>query len=208
MSRTKYIVCDALFIALIVIFTFTTYLGYIPLGAVTLTTMHVLVLLGAMFFGWKRGLLYGFIFGLSSLIRAASMPTGPIDMIYINPFISILPRTIFGLLSGFVFDLLKKSKSKITFYTVSPFLCVALTIFHSVITITCLYVFGILDPFKITYALGISDAFSSYVGINSFLAFLGITTLFGMIGESILTAILCPTIHGILTKTKVIEQNL
>ena len=49
------------------------------------------------------------------MIRAITMPTGPIDIIYQNPFISILPRAIFGLVAGLVFDVVKKHSTLKTY---------------------------------------------------------------------------------------------
>ncbi len=199
-NKTKMIAIDALFIALIIIFTFTTYLGYIPVGPVTFTTMHILVILGAMLFGYKRGLLYGFAFGLSSLIRAAVMPTGAMDTIFVNPFISILPRMLFGFLAGYLFELIRGFENKKIIHVFNIILPIVLTVLHTVLTITCLYLFGVLDPFGITNLLGISDFFSSYISLTAFFTYLGIVTVFGMIGEAVLAGILCPSSYLILTK--------
>ena len=110
MNRLKIfrsIAIDALFLALFILFTFVPWLGYYQVGPISFQIVHIFVLIGAAIFGWKKGLLYGFIFGLLSLIKAASFP-GTLDFAFLNPFVSILPRALFGFVAGFVFDIIKK----------------------------------------------------------------------------------------------------
>lgn len=133
---------DALFIALIIIFTFVPFLGYITVGVVSITTIHVLVILGAMLFGWKEGLLFGFTFGLFSLIKAASMPVSAGDALFLNPLISIMPRIIFGGVSGLLFDLIKKIKEPKLVFSLTAVNAIFSCLLHTVITVTCMYVFG------------------------------------------------------------------
>ena len=45
----------------------------------------------------------GLIFGLFSLIQAAVSPTGPVDVFFTNPLISILPRILIGLTTWLVY---------------------------------------------------------------------------------------------------------
>ena len=54
---------------LMLVMTFTP-LGYIPLGFLNATTMHIPVILGACLFGPKMGAVLGGLFGLTSVIRA------------------------------------------------------------------------------------------------------------------------------------------
>lgn len=145
--RNKLIVkmcINAMLIALIVIMTFVPYVGFIPIPVlgISITIIHVVVLIGAMILGFKSGLLLGTAFGVCSLIKALSYP-GTIDYLFVNPLVSILPRMIFGLVSGLLFDLIRKFKlnGPITFVL----FCVVsglMTLFHSFLTLTCLYLFS------------------------------------------------------------------
>ena len=56
----------ALFVALIVLLGFTP-LGLIPLGFINVTILCVPVIVGALYMGWKNGLLLGLAFGLTRL---------------------------------------------------------------------------------------------------------------------------------------------
>lgn len=102
------IVFDAMFLAIIAVMTFVPYVGFIQIGIISFTLIHIPVLIGAALFGWKRGLIYGVFFGVVSLIKAVISPAGAMDLLFINPLISILPRAVFGLAAGFLFALVKK----------------------------------------------------------------------------------------------------
>ena len=45
-----------------------TPIGLIPLGAINVTILHIPVIAGTLFMGLKSGLLYGFAFGLCSIM--------------------------------------------------------------------------------------------------------------------------------------------
>lgn len=139
---TKRITIDGMFMALLVIMTFVPYVGFIPLTpAVSITLIHVPVLIAAMLFGWKDGLLTGLVFGLCSLIKAAASPLSPLDPFFVNPLVSVLPRAIFGLLSGLLFDLIRKIKDvrwELPLFFIGSGL---MTFVHSVLTLSSLYLF-------------------------------------------------------------------
>lgn len=54
--KTRDLVEMALFAAIIVILAFTP-LGYIPLGVITPTTVHIPVIIAGIILGWKKVLL-------------------------------------------------------------------------------------------------------------------------------------------------------
>ena len=60
-QKTYEMVLTALFAAIIVIMAFTPF-GYIPLGVINATIIHIPVILGALFLGPKIGASLGFIF--------------------------------------------------------------------------------------------------------------------------------------------------
>src|SRR5512137_816388 len=75
-----------------------TPLGMIPwFAGVSLTVMHVPVIIGAVLEGPIVGVCIGAIFGVTALVRAAIAPNGPIDPFFVNPLISVLPRLLIGL---------------------------------------------------------------------------------------------------------------
>ncbi len=74
-----------------------THWGFIPwFGGISLTIMHVPVILGAVLEGPISGLVIGLIFGIFSMIQAAIAPSAPSDVWFTNPLLSILPRLFIG----------------------------------------------------------------------------------------------------------------
>lgn len=155
-TTIKSLTFDALFLALIFVFAFVPYLGYITIGPLAFTTMHILIILGAALFGAKRGALYGFFFGLTSFIVAFQYP-GTLNYMCINPFISILPRVLFGFISGLVFDFIKKFASQKVFNGLLFPLCGIFTLLHTILYFVCFYIFGYLDVTHICQLLGMDS---------------------------------------------------
>lgn len=107
-DRTRKIVITGI-LGAISIFLGITRWGFIPwFGGVSLTIMHVPVIIGAILEGPVVGLLIGLIFGVASLIQAAVAPNGPGDVIFTNPAISVLPRLFIGPAAWLVWKSLRK----------------------------------------------------------------------------------------------------
>ncbi len=109
-KRTRKIVITGVLSA-ISIFLGVTRLGFIPwISGASLTVMQVPVIIGAVLEGPVVGLAIGFIFGVFSLIQAAVAPTGPTDVWFTNPLLSILPRLFIGPVSWIIYRGLKRWK--------------------------------------------------------------------------------------------------
>ncbi|MDO9546953.1 MAG: ECF transporter S component [Pelolinea sp.] len=88
-----------------------THWGFIPwFGGVALTIMHVPVIIAAIIVGPTSGLLVGLIFGVFSMVLAAVAPTGPADVWFTNPLLSVLPRLFIGPVAWLVGTALKRWK--------------------------------------------------------------------------------------------------
>jgi len=95
-NRTRKIVMTGVLGAISVLLGITHW-GFIPwFSGASLTIMHVPVIIGAVLEGPVVGLLIGLIFGLFSLLQGAIAPTGPADVWFTNPLLSILPRLFIG----------------------------------------------------------------------------------------------------------------
>ena len=66
LSKTRDLVLAAVIAAIIVIMAFVPFLGYIPLGFMNATTVHIPVIIGAIILGPKYGAFLGLTFGLTS----------------------------------------------------------------------------------------------------------------------------------------------
>ncbi|MBQ1894787.1 MAG: ECF transporter S component [Clostridiales bacterium] len=129
-DKTRELVLLALFAAIILLMAFTN-LGYIPLGVINATIIHIPVIIGALFLGPKKGAMLGFLFGLTSFINntykaatASAFVFSPVlayDLvgwtgIPRSIYICFVPRILVGVVPYFVFVFVKwllKNENKI-----------------------------------------------------------------------------------------------
>ena len=107
-DRTRKIAVAGILSAISILLGVTRW-GFIPwFGGVSITIMHVPVIVGAILEGPIVGLVIGLIFGVFSLLQAAMAPTGPIDVFFTNPLVSVLPRLLIGPVTWFVYKNFKR----------------------------------------------------------------------------------------------------
>lgn len=107
-DRTRKIVITAVLGAITILLGLTHW-GFIPwFGGISLTIMHVPVIIGAILEGPLVGAGIGLIFGLFSMLQAAIAPTGPLDPLFTNPLLAVLPRLFIGPVAWLVWSALKK----------------------------------------------------------------------------------------------------
>ena len=95
-KETRAVVITALMAAVAVVLGWTHW-GFIPwFGGVSLTIMHVPVVIAAVLVGPVSGVAVGLVFGIFSMIQAAIAPTGPTDVWFTNPLLAVLPRLFIG----------------------------------------------------------------------------------------------------------------
>lgn len=84
-----------------------TRLGFIPwFSGASVTILQVPVIIGAVLEGPLVGFIIGLLFGLSSLLQAAIAPTGPVDVAFTNPLISVVPRLLIGPIAWLLYRLI------------------------------------------------------------------------------------------------------
>lgn len=118
-AKTQNMVKLALFAGIIVVLSMTP-LGYIPLGVIKATTIHIPVILGSILLGWKAGAVLGGIFGLTSLVVNTITPS--LTSFVFTPFYSLdgsggslwslvvcfVPRILVGILPYFIYQGIQK----------------------------------------------------------------------------------------------------
>lgn len=97
-SRNRKIAITGAFSALIILMGIPgLHLGYIQINpTISLTIMHIPVVLAAALAGLPGAIVTSLVFGLTSLINAAANPGGVLDPLFKYPQCSVLPRLIFG----------------------------------------------------------------------------------------------------------------
>jgi uncharacterized membrane protein len=110
-NQTYRLVILSIFTAIIILQNFLPFLGYIPIGVFSLTIIHLTVIIVAIVLGPVEGAIIGGVWGMTTFIRAFTFPSSPIaPIVFTNPLISILPRILVGLVAGYVYLALKRTR--------------------------------------------------------------------------------------------------
>lgn len=104
----------------ITLFLGLTPLGYIQVGPVGLTTVQLPTILAALIGGPIAGIVVGGFFGLTSFINAFLYPS-VISSAFFNPLISIFPRICVGIISAYLFIMLRKKSLHLAAYLSAAF---------------------------------------------------------------------------------------
>lgn len=194
-KKTKFLVLLTMFCSIQVVLMLTP-LGYIPLGPVRATTMHIPVILAGILLGVKGGAITGLVFGLSSVIINTITPT--ITSFVFTPFyslgeyhgnfmslvIAIGPRVLLGVLAAVIYHWFKNKNNKMRLF-VSGVTALVCTLIHSILVLGMIYLF-----FGPSYAAAKGVEVSALFGL-----LLGIITT-----NSVIEAILATLIIAPLTK--------
>lgn len=110
-NKTFRMVLLGMLTAIIIIQTTIPFLGYIPMGPLSLTIIQVTVIIAAIVLGTMEGAIVGGIWGIITFIRAFVAPTSIIaPIIFTNPLVSVLPRILIGVVAAYVFHRLLSGK--------------------------------------------------------------------------------------------------
>lgn len=188
--KTRRLVQAALLSAIIAIMATVPYLGYIPLGAINATTIHISVIIGAVLLGPKYGGFLGGVFGLTSLINNTFKPN--LVSFVFTPFYSFspefhgsfssllicfVPRILIGVIAGYLFYMLRKTKLPAS-------IGLAVTGFIGSMVNTVLVMGGIYVFFGASYAAAKNIAFEALFGV-----IMGIVGVSGVV-EAIVAAVI------------------
>ena len=204
-EKTRESVLTAMFAAIICLLAFVPYLGYIPLGVMNATTIHIPVIIGAMFLGPKRGAVLGGMFGLTSLLNNTFKPSA--TSFVFSPFLSaglegnafvsalsslivcFVPRILIGVVSYYVFLLFfRLMKNRKTIAYIAGGLAGSLTN-------TILVMGGIYLLFGESYAAAKGISFNAVYGV--IMGIIGANGVPEAIIACLITAAVCPILRRI-----------
>jgi len=126
-AKTKIIILTAMFISIQIVMTLIPFLGFIPMGFVNLTTLHIPTILAGILLGVKGGAVVGLSFGIMSVVNATINP-GLLSFMFspfapapvgfsANPFslvVAIVPRILLGVLSAFIYKFIEDKNWQFT----------------------------------------------------------------------------------------------
>lgn len=133
----------AIFVAIIIVMTVVPYTGYIAIPpSIAITTLHIPVIIGAIFLGWKYGALLGGVWGVTCVIKAFLEPD-PANIPFQNPLISLFPRIVVGIVAGAVYALIAKHmKNKLGKPVAAIASAVAATLTNTVLVLSMYSIFN------------------------------------------------------------------
>ena len=192
-NKTRRFTYLTLFVTIEIVLSVVPFLGYIPLGFINATTLHIPVILAAIILGKQEGAIVGGVFGLTSLIKNTMTPNA--TSFLFSPFfsvagvngnfgslvIAILPRILMGFIAGLLFEILAKKMKANQSAAIASFLG---SFINTILVMAGAYFF-----FKEAYANAVGVAISS---LGTFILTVVFTN--GLV-ESILAAIICPFVY-------------
>ncbi len=202
-ERVREMTILAMFIAIIVVMAFVPFLGFITIGAVSATIIPIPVMIGGVILGRKNGIILGLTFGVVSLIRGAM--SANFDFLFVFPWVSVLPRFLFGLLIYDTYRFFKKLlKIQILSLVVSFFV---LSMLHSLL---------VLPMLLTTFPIVMGNASLQTIVGESLSLIQGTTTLSAafslilavLVSNSLIEALLAATIGAIVCDRLIVYLNI
>lgn len=141
---TRLIVVTGMMLAITLILTFTP-LGFIQVPPISITIMHLPVIIAGVIAGPISGFIVGLGMGLASMFKAISS-VNIADKVFVNPLVSVLPRIFIGVTAYYSYYyvkvVLQKLKSKNLLKNGVATLVGALTgtLTNTILVLTMLYV--------------------------------------------------------------------
>ena len=153
-SKTRTMTQLSLLIALEAVMAFTP-LGFPTIPPISLTILHIPVIIGAILLGPTCGGILGGTFGLLAMIKATFFSGNPADLLF-TPFASgapvrstvmcIVPRVLLGVFAALLYRVFKKlMKDDIPALAVS---CVLATLLHTVMVLGSMWLFFNAMPLR------------------------------------------------------------
>ncbi|CCV64339.1 conserved hypothetical protein [Alteracholeplasma palmae J233] len=99
MKRNKMyqMVLTSAFAAIILVLSLVPQIGYITiLPGVSITLVHIVVLVGVFSLGLKGGVILGLFFGIGGTLAALMRGNTPFDQAFVYPWVSVIPRMLFA----------------------------------------------------------------------------------------------------------------
>lgn len=192
-TKTLRMVQTAVLAAILIAMAFTP-LGYLKIGAVSITFLSLPVVIGAIMIGPLFGAVLGGVFGITSFIQCFGMDLFGTTLLGINPILTFImcmvPRILMGLFVGLIFRALsKRDKSKIWSFAVAS---LSGAVINTVLFVGALILF-----------FGTSDYIRSFA--PNLLAILGVLITF----NAVIEAAVCMVAGTAVTKalSKVMERR-
>ena len=188
-SKTRQLTQLSLLIALEAVMAFTP-LGFIMIPPISITILHIPVIIGAILMGPTYGGILGGAFGVLAMIKATFFAASPADLLF-SPFASgapvqsavmcIVPRILLGVAAALLYQLLRQVTKDIAAMAVS---CILATLLHSVMVLGAMWLFFQAMPLR--------DVFVTVASLNCIVEMLAA----GVVGTAVCNPVMAHLREG------------
>ena len=190
-NKTLKLTVYALFLAIMLVMGLVPFLGFIPLPFASIVIIQVPVILASYFLGYKGGMFFGLVFGITSIINcfiqpdvfaAIIMNAGGIKTIGLMIICLVIPRVLIGLTTRATYDLIYR-------FDKTRLLSMGLSAFIGTLTNTVFF----LGAFYMFAREACMTGFGAANEKALFDMMLGVVTFNGVI-EAVTSVVLCTAI--------------
>lgn len=198
-KNTKFITLMGVLLAIEIIMAFTP-LGFVPLGFTKATTIHIPVVIGAIFLGPLAGAILGGAFGILSIIINTVSPA--LTSFVFSPFITIggaqgniwslvialVPRMLIGIVAYYSYKWVSKiDKTKVIAYATAG---VGGSLTNTVLVMSGIYIF-----FGQQYAAAKEVTFEALFGV--IMGIIGVNGIPEAIVAAIIVTLVCKVLKSV-----------
>ncbi|WMJ78548.1 MULTISPECIES: ECF transporter S component [unclassified Sedimentibacter] len=139
---------------------------FVALTAIPTTSASMALLLflptiiTSVILGPKSGAVMGALAGFATLIRALTAPASPLDYLFLNPLVAVLPRIFIGVIPYYIFKLFNKIIKNETVSLLAAGVSGALT--NTGLVIFMLYVVYSDEIVRLSTEFGIGTTFAAF----------------------------------------------
>ena len=196
-NKTLKLTVYALFLAIMLVMGLVPGLGFIPTPVAGIVIIQVPVILASYFLGYKGGMFFGLVFGITSIINcfiqpdvfaAIIMNAGGIKTIGLMIICLVIPRVLIGLTTRATYDLISR-------FDMTRLLSMGLSAFLGTLTNTVFF----LGAFYLFAREACMTGFGAATEKALFDMMLGVVTFNGVI-EAVTSVVLCTAIGQALYK--------
>ena len=190
-NKTLNLTVYALFLAIMLVMGLVPGLGFIPTPVAGIVIIQVPVILASYFLGYKGGMFFGLVFGITSIINcfiqpdvfaAIIMNAGGIKTIGLMIICLVIPRVLIGLTTRATYDLIYR-------FDKTRLLSMGLSAFIGTLTNTVFF----LGAFYLFAREACMTGFGAATEKALFDMMLGVVTFNGVI-EAVTSVVLCTAI--------------
>ncbi len=190
-NKTLKLTVCALFLAIMLVMGLVPGLGFIPTPVAGIVIIQVPVILASYFLGYKGGMFFGLVFGITSIINcfiqpdvfaAIIMNAGGIKTIGLMIICLVIPRVLIGLTTRATYDLIYR-------FDKTRLLSMGLSAFIGTLTNTVFF----LGAFYLFAREACMTGFGAATEKALFDMMLGVVTFNGVI-EAVTSVVLCTAI--------------